>query len=107
MKKMKEANAQFELKIATSVKDTKKCFYKDIDVTRKCKTNLCSLLDEGGNLVPADEEMAEVLNSFFASVFSGKTTCLEDSCALALVDGVREQNGPPVIQEEAARELLS
>ncbi|RMB98957.1 hypothetical protein DUI87_24502 [Hirundo rustica rustica] len=33
--------------------------------------------------------------------------CLWDSCPPGLVDGVREQNGPPVIQEEAVRELLS
>ncbi|RMC06774.1 hypothetical protein DUI87_16220 [Hirundo rustica rustica] len=36
----------------------------------------------------------------------GKTTCPQESCP-GLVDGVREQNGPPVIQEEAVRELLS
>ncbi|RMC01163.1 hypothetical protein DUI87_22254 [Hirundo rustica rustica] len=39
-------------------------------------------------------------------VFNGKTTCLQDNCSLELVDGVREQNGPPIIQEEAVRELL-
>ncbi|RMC12154.1 hypothetical protein DUI87_11289 [Hirundo rustica rustica] len=36
----------------------------------------------------------------------GKTTCLQDNCSLGLVDGAREQNGPPLIQEEAVRELL-
>ncbi|TRZ10571.1 hypothetical protein HGM15179_016538 [Zosterops borbonicus] len=69
------------------------------------KTNLCSLLDEGGNLVSADEEKAEALNACFASVFSGKMTCLQDNCPPGLVDGVREQNDPPIIQEEAVREL--
>ncbi|RMC04880.1 hypothetical protein DUI87_18055 [Hirundo rustica rustica] len=33
--------------------------------------------------------------------------CPQDSCPPGLVDGVREQNDPPVIQEEAVRELLS
>ncbi|RMC19108.1 hypothetical protein DUI87_03712 [Hirundo rustica rustica] len=37
---------------------------------------------------------------------SGKTTCLQDDCSLGLGDGVREQNGPPIIQEKAVRELL-
>ncbi|RMC04787.1 hypothetical protein DUI87_17959 [Hirundo rustica rustica] len=31
---------------------------------------------------------------------------LQDSCSLGLVDGASEQNGPPIIQEEAVRELL-
>ncbi|TRZ13200.1 hypothetical protein HGM15179_013914 [Zosterops borbonicus] len=30
----------------------------------------------------------------------------QDNCSPGLVDGVREQNGPPVIQEEAVREML-
>ncbi|RMC16185.1 hypothetical protein DUI87_08399 [Hirundo rustica rustica] len=62
---------------------------------------------KGENLVAADEENVEVPNSFFASVLSGKTACPQDSCPPGLVDGVREQNGPPVIQEEAVRELQS
>ncbi|RMC21781.1 hypothetical protein DUI87_02650 [Hirundo rustica rustica] len=73
---------------------------------RKGKTNLCSLLDKGGNLISADEEKAEVLNAYFASVFSEETTCLQDNCPPGLVDGVREQNGPLIIQEEAVIELL-
>ncbi|RMB94617.1 hypothetical protein DUI87_29432 [Hirundo rustica rustica] len=36
----------------------------------------------------------------------GKTTCLQDNCSLGLVDGASEQNGSPIIQEEAVRELL-
>ncbi|RMB93712.1 hypothetical protein DUI87_29942 [Hirundo rustica rustica] len=73
---------------------------------RKGEANLCSLLDEGGNLVTADKEKAEVINAFFAAVFGGKTTCLQDNCSLGLVDGARGQNGPSIIQEEAVRELL-
>ena len=62
--------------MATSVKDNKKSFYKYINGERMGKSSLCSLLDEGGKLVTADEEKAEVLNAFFASVFSGKTPVL-------------------------------
>ncbi|RMC09956.1 hypothetical protein DUI87_12744 [Hirundo rustica rustica] len=53
-----------------------------------------------------DEEKAEVLNDYFASVFSEETTCLQDNCPPVLVDGVREQNGPLIIKEVAVRELL-
>ena len=64
-------------------------------------------MDEGGKLVTVHEEKVEVLNVFFASIFSGKMACPQDNCPPELVDGVREQNGAPVIQEEAVRELLS
>ncbi|TRZ19428.1 hypothetical protein HGM15179_007668 [Zosterops borbonicus] len=40
-------------------------------------------------------------------VFSGKTACRQDNCHTELVDSVREQSGPPVIQKEAVREMLS
>ncbi|NWY94667.1 RTXE polymerase, partial [Loxia curvirostra] len=98
--------AHFELRMASSVRDNKKCFYKYINARRKGKTSLCSLLDKGGNLVSADEEKAEVLHAYFASVFSGKTTCPQDTWTPGMVDGDREQNGPPIIQEEAVKELL-
>ncbi|TRZ09501.1 hypothetical protein HGM15179_017597, partial [Zosterops borbonicus] len=105
-KKIREAKAQLELNLANFVKDNKKSFYKYINGKRKGKINLCSLLDAGRNLVTADEK-TEVLNAFFASVFSGKMACPQDNCPPGLIDGVREQNDPPVIQEEAVRELLS
>ncbi|RMC13342.1 hypothetical protein DUI87_10877 [Hirundo rustica rustica] len=53
-----------------------------------------------------DEEEAEVLNDYFALVFSKEMTCLQDNCPPELVDGVREQNGPLIIEEVAVRELL-
>ncbi|RMC03500.1 hypothetical protein DUI87_20699 [Hirundo rustica rustica] len=105
-KKIREAKAQFELNLATSVKNNKKRFYNYINDKRKGITNLGSLLDEAGNLVTKDEEKAEMLNAFFASVLIGRTAYPQDNCPQGLVGGARDQNGPLVIQEEAVRELL-
>ena len=39
---------------------------------RKTKESLPPLMDEEGELVVADTEKAEILNRFFATVFTGK-----------------------------------
>lgn len=43
----------------------KNCFYKYINGKKKGKSNLCSLVVVGGNLVTADEEKALSLLTFF------------------------------------------
>ncbi|KAK4822331.1 hypothetical protein QYF61_013030 [Mycteria americana] len=104
--KMRGAKAQLELNLASAVKDNKKCFYKYISNKRRAQENLHPLLDEGGNIVTKDEEKAEVLNAFFASVFHSKTSCSPGTQPPELADRDGEQNEAPRIQGEMVSDLL-
>jgi len=63
-----------ELKLARNVKDNKKGFCRYTGDKRK---NVSPLLNKRRDLVTQDMEETEVLNAFFASVFTSKT-CLQE-----------------------------
>ena len=69
---MRKAKAHLELKLARDVKNNKKGFFKYISSKRKARDNVGPLLNEAGVLVTEDADKAELLNAFFASVFSAK-----------------------------------
>jgi len=65
-----------------------------------------SLIGCEGNIVKKNEENTELLNAFFASVFSSQTGYSQGSQPPVLEDMEGEQNKPPIIHEEAVNDLL-
>ncbi|KAK4829113.1 hypothetical protein QYF61_002151 [Mycteria americana] len=68
---VRKAKAWLEMNLARDAKNNKKGFYRYVSQKRKVKENVPPLMNKNGDLVSTDEEKAEVLNNFFASVFSG------------------------------------
>jgi len=62
-------------------------------------------LDVGGNIGNKDEVKSEVLNAFFASIFSSQTGYSQDSQPPVLEGSNGEQSKPPIIQQEAVNDL--
>ncbi|GAB0207101.1 mitochondrial enolase superfamily member 1 [Grus japonensis] len=71
---VRKAKALTELNLARDIKDSKKSFYTYVSDKKKTRENVGPLQNETGDLVTQDMEKAEVLNDFFASVFTSKSS---------------------------------
>ncbi|PKU32701.1 hypothetical protein llap_16995 [Limosa lapponica baueri] len=69
---VRKAKAQIDLNLARDINSIKKSFYRYVSDKKKTRENVGPLQKEAGDLVTRDMEKAEVLNAFFASVFTGK-----------------------------------
>ncbi|OPJ86486.1 hypothetical protein AV530_017670 [Patagioenas fasciata monilis] len=68
---VRKAKVQLELNLARDAKN-KKRFYRYVNQKRKDKASITPLMSKTDKLVTMDEEKAEVLHNFFASLFTGK-----------------------------------
>ena len=93
---IRRAKAQLELNLATIVRDNKKCFYKYVN-KKKAKENIYPSMDTEGNIATRDEEKAEVLNAFFASVLNSETSYPQGILPPELAGKNEEQNILPLI----------
>ncbi|KFZ50921.1 hypothetical protein N321_00760, partial [Antrostomus carolinensis] len=93
-----KAKAQLELNLARDARKNKKGFYSYVNQKRKAKESISPLMSNNSDLVTTDEEKAEVLNNFFASVFTGNL-----SPHSSQVDGPQDRDQgdkvPPTVRE--------
>ncbi|KFQ14566.1 hypothetical protein N330_13202, partial [Leptosomus discolor] len=66
----RKAKASLELNLAREVKDNRKSFLKYIADKTNTRGNVGPLLNEVGALMTEDTKKAELLNAFFASVYT-------------------------------------
>ncbi|KFZ52648.1 hypothetical protein N338_12088, partial [Podiceps cristatus] len=94
---VRKAKAQLERNLARDAKNNKKG-YRYINRKRKVKESVPPLMSETGKLVTANEK-AEVLNNFFASVFTGNLSP-SPSRVVGWQDGDLEGKIPPAVRED-------
>ncbi|GAB0186968.1 mitochondrial enolase superfamily member 1 [Grus japonensis] len=100
---VRKAKALIEISLARDVKDNNKSFYRYVSDKRRMRENVGPLWNETGDLVSQDMEKAELLNDFFASVFTDK--CVSHSAQVA--EGRDWENAEPLtVGEDQVREYL-
>jgi len=101
----RKAKPYLELNLARNVKDNKKAFFKYISSKRKARDNVGPLLNEAGVLVTEDADKAELLNAFYASLFTTKAS-LEESQALEAGEQACRKGDLPLVEEDCVRDHL-
>ncbi|CAM5131267.1 unnamed protein product [Natator depressus] len=99
---IRKAKSHLELQLARDVKSNKKGFFRYVSNKKKVKESVGPFLDEGGNLVTEDVEKANVLNAFFASVFTNKVS----SQTTALGSTAWGGGDQPSVEKEVVRDYL-
>jgi len=92
------------MNLAKDAKDNKKGFYRYVSQKKKVKESVPALMNKNDNLVSTDEEKAEVLNKFFASVFTGNLS--PRPSPVGLQGEVQRGKSLPTVTEDQVRDHL-
>jgi len=103
---MRKAKAHLELNLAGDVKHNKNGFFNYISSKWKTRDNVGPLLNEVGVLVTEDAGKAELLNAFFASVFSAKAGPQEFQALEVREEAYREDDFP-LVEEDCVTDHLN
>ncbi|KFV03752.1 hypothetical protein N340_10407, partial [Tauraco erythrolophus] len=96
---VRKAKALIELNLARDIKGNKKNLYRYVSDKKRSRENLGHLQKQKGDLATQDMEKAEVLNDFFVSVFTAKSS----SCTVQVIEGKGrdwENEEPPTVEED-------
>ncbi|PKU30254.1 rna-directed dna polymerase from mobile element jockey-like [Limosa lapponica baueri] len=103
---MRKAKAHLELNLVRDIKDSRKDFFKYISSKRKTRENVGPLLNEVAALVMEDAEKAELLNAFFASVFTTEANPQEPQTQ-EVGETAWNKEVSPLIEEDCVRDHLT
>ena len=89
---IKNAKRDYEKRLSKECKSNPKYFWKYVQAKTKSNVGISPLMTDNGKLATNDEDKANTLNNFFASVFTKEnisnipTTTTEDKCNSILYD---------------------
>ncbi|KFQ80133.1 hypothetical protein N335_04342, partial [Phaethon lepturus] len=96
---VRKAKAWLEVNLVRDAKNNKLGFYRYVSQKRKVKESVLPFMSKTGRLATMDEERADVLNDFFASVFTVSISS-HTSQGDGLQDGNWGSKGPPTVRED-------
>ena len=87
-KLIRQSKKDLETHIATSIKSNPKEFYSYVRKKKVITSNIGPLQHENGDYVDKDDEMAEMLNNYFASVFTVENTTGIEETSIAQTNAI-------------------
>ncbi|XP_072437775.1 uncharacterized protein [Chiloscyllium punctatum] len=73
-KEIRREKMRYEGKLAKNIKEDSKSFFRYVQGKKMVRTKIGPLKTEAGEYITGNEEMAEELNGYFRSVFTGEDT---------------------------------